>query len=1087
MNALGFDSALIDAIAAFVRDRVAGEEAAEAESFARQYYRWVPTEDLERREPADLAGSAIALWRLAQERPRGEIAIRLYNPDADRDGWRSRGTAIEIVSDDMPFLVDSVTMELRRQGFAIHLMIHPVIAVKRDPDGALTEILAPASDGSLESWLHIEVDRETDAGRLAELRTNLAGVLGQVRAAVEDWPSMRHRLREIADSLEATTGGRAGEEIAESRAFLEWLDEHHFTFLGARDYELVLGEGGEAALRAVAGSGLGVLRDAGAYGPRMSITPLSPPARAIALAPHLLVLAKANSRATVHRASYLDYIGVKLFDDAGNVVGERRFLGLYTTLSFKEPVLSIPILRGRVAGVLTRAGFAPDSHDRKALLDILDSYRPRDELFQIEEDELFEIAMGILAISERQRVRLFVRREAFERFVSCLVFVPRDRFNTENRERIAAALREAYAATLLDWSVLFSESVLVRVHFVLGIDAGSAPWPDPLLLEERLVEITRTWGDDLRDALVEELGEEEGATLHRRYGDAFPAAYRADWPARSAVSDIERSEEAAAGGGLGMSIYRPLERRAELVRCKLFSADAPISLSDVLPMFENMGVRIIDERPYEVAIRDSRPLWIYDLGLLTERASLFERAPVRARFQEAFSGVWSGAYESDSLNRLVLDAELRGREVTVLRAITKYLRQAGTAFSEGYLQQALVANAEICQLLIALFHARFDPAGTDGEDAAALGESTGWAIDAVESLDHDRILRDYLAVVQAMTRTDYYQSVGGGPKPSLCFKLDPRQLALLPEPRPRFEVFVYSPRVEAVHLRGGLVARGGIRWSDRREDFRTEILGLMKAQMVKNALIVPFGAKGGFVVKQPPPGEALRDEVVACYRLFLSSLLDITDNIADSELVAPRDVVRYDGDDPYLVVAADKGTATFSDVANEVSAAYGFWLGDAFASGGSHGYDHKQMGITARGAWESVRRHFRELGTDVTAEDFTVLGIGDMSGDVFGNGMLLSPHIKLVAAFNHRHVFLDPEPVPERSFTERRRLFELAGSGWDDYDRRLISDGGGIWARSAKAVKLSAQAASAIGLGREATSVTPAALMKAILAAPVDL
>ncbi|HEY5389187.1 MAG TPA: NAD-glutamate dehydrogenase domain-containing protein, partial [Solirubrobacteraceae bacterium] len=1035
VNAVEIDSVLIDAIAAFVRERVSGEAGAQAESLARQYYRWVPAEDLERREPADLAGAAIAIWQLAQQRPRGEIAIRLYNPESERDGWSSRDTAIEIVCDDMPFLVDSVTMELRRQGFAIHLMIHPVLAVHRDEDGALSEILAAEGDGALESWLHIEVDREVDAGRLAELRTNLAGVLGQVRASVEDWSQMRHRLHEIADSLESTTTGRAAAEIAETRAFLEWLDEDHFTFLGARDYELVLGEDGDAALRAVAGSGLGILRDAGAYGPRMSVTPLSPPARAIAVAPHVLVLAKANSRATVHRASYLDYVGVKVFDESGSVVGERRFLGLYTTLSFKEPVLSIPILRDRVSGVLTRAGFAPDSHDRKALLDILDSYRPREELLQTEEDELFEIAMGILAIGERQQVRLFVRREAFERFVSCLVFVPRDRFNTENRERIAAALREAYAATLLDWSVLFSDSVLVRVHFVLGTDAGRAPWPDALELEERLVAITRTWGDDLRDALIEELGEEEGAALHRRYGSAFPAAYRADWPARSAVADIERCEESVAGGGLGMTIYRPPEQRAGLVRCKLFSAQAPISLSDVLPMFENMGVRIIDERPYEVTARDSPSLWIYDLGLLTEHADDFDRAAVRARFQEAFTCVWSGAHENDSLNRLVLEAELRGREITVLRAITKYLRQAGTSLSEGYLQQALIANAEICQLLVALFRSRFDPDANDREDATALGETIEWAIDAVESLDHDRILRDYLAVVRAMTRTDYFQTRPGGvAKPTLCFKLDPQQLALLPEPRPRFEVFVYSPRVEAVHLRGGLVARGGIRWSDRREDFRTEVLGLMKAQMVKNALIVPFGAKGGFVVKQPPPGNALHEEVIACYRLFLDSLLDITDNIEDSELVPPRGVVRYDGDDPYLVVAADKGTATFSDIANAIAADHGFWLGDAFASGGSHGYDHKAMGITARGAWEAVKRHFRELGQDVMASDFTVVGIGDMSGDVFGNGMLLSPQIHLIGAFNQSHIFIDPNPDPDASLEERRRLFELPGSSWADYE-----------------------------------------------------
>ncbi|HXR28791.1 MAG TPA: NAD-glutamate dehydrogenase, partial [Solirubrobacteraceae bacterium] len=1063
-------------------------ELARCEPFVRQYYRWVPGEDLAELGADDLAGAALALWSFVQRRAAGETKIRIYNPRGEQHGWQSPRTVIEILSDDMPFLVDSVTMELRRRGVGIHLMIHPVLSVARQDDGELRELLAPGRDGGaerLESVLHLEVDRETDAAALASLAAGLEGVLAQVRAAVEDWQLMRRRASEIAASLATTSRGVAAEEVEDSREFLEWLARDHFTFLGARDYDLVTTADGEALL-AVEGTGLGILRDDGTAPTPVA---LSKSARAIALAPRVLVLTKANTRATVHRPSFLDYVGVKLFDEDGHVTGERRFLGLYTTLAYKEPALEIPILRGKLAYVLEHAGFAPDSHDRKALLDILESYRPRDELLQINEAELFATAMGILAIGERQRVRLFVHPDPFERFVSCLVFVPRDRFNTEARERIGSALCEAFSATLQDWSLLFSESVLVRVHYVLGIEHAGAQPPDTAALEARLVEITSTWSDELRDGLTAEFGEEQGGELHRRYADAFPTAYRAEWPARAAIADIERAEEAVGGGGLGISLYREGGTKTGIVRCKLFSADLPVSLSDVLPMFENMGARIIDERPYAVTPRGSAPLWIYDLGLSTEHIARFDTIAVRVRFQEAFLGVWQGLYENDGLNRLVLDARLRGREVMVLRAITKYLRQAGTALSDGYLQQALIANAEIVQLLVTLFRARFDPDRRDDEEAARVAATIEWAIDAVESLEADRILRDYLSVMRAMTRTDYFQAADdGAPKNSLCFKLDPARLPLLPSPRPRFEIFVYSPRVEGVHLRGGRIARGGLRWSDRREDFRTEVLGLMKAQMVKNAVIVPFGAKGGFVVKDPPSGadpEALHEEVVACYQAFVSSLLDITDNIVGEDVVPPRDVIRHDGDDPYLVVAADKGTASFSDIANTISAAHSYWLGDAFASGGSVGYDHKKMGITARGAWESVQRHFRELGRNIMAADFTVVGIGDMSGDVFGNGMLRSPHIRLLGAFNHAHIFLDPDPDPVESLAERRRLFELPASSWSDYDQALISPGGGAYPRSAKSIQLSEQARAMLDV--EQLALTPDELIRALLRAPVDL
>ena len=1090
MKAVEIEPALIESVVARVREQLPAQEAANCEAFVRQYYRWVPAEDLASRSSLDLYGAALAQWSFAAQRTRGEAKIRVYNPQPEQHGWQSNHTVIEIVSDDMPFLVDSITMELSRRGFGIHLMIHPVVPLRRDGDGRLLDVPAAGAGGAddtLESVLHIEVDRETEVDRLRALQARLERVIAEVRAAVDDWPAMRRRLHEIGDSLEEAAPVVAAAEIAEARAFLEWLDDNHFTFLGYRDYELVR-DGASHALRAVGSSGLGILRSSGPAATDASGSTLTAKARAIALSPRLLVLTKANSRATVHRPSFLDYIGVKQFDADGQVIGEHRFLGLYTTLAYRERAEQVPILRGKVAHVLWRAGFAADSHDRKALLQILEAY-PRDELLQISEDELFEIAMGILAIGERQRVRLFVRRDDFERFVSCIVFVPRDRFNTENRERIAAVLAEAFDASVRDWSLLLSESVLVRIHYLLGTEPGNAPLPEPARVEERLVEITRTWTDDLQDALIHELGEEHGTDRYRRYANAFPAAYRADWGARSAVADIALAEEIASGGGLGMSLYRPLEAQAGIVRCKLFSADAPIELSDVLPMFEHMGVRMIDERPYEISRRGSPPMWIYDFGFVVQRSGDFDSEEMRERFEEAFTGIWRGVYENDSLNRLVLEGRLGGREVALLRAITKYLRQAGTSLSDGYLQRTLTTHPEIARLLVSLFRARFDPRERDGGEADRLGTAVERAIDAVAGLDDDRILRDYLTVLRAMTRTDYFQSgAGGAPKPSLSFKLDPAEVPLLPQPRPRFEIFVYSPRTEGVHLRGGRVARGGLRWSDRREDFRTEVLGLMKAQTVKNAVIVPVGAKGGFVVKRPPTAgglQALHEEVVACYRIFVGGLLDITDNIVDGELVAPPEVIRYDGDDPYLVVAADKGTASFSDIANGISSAHGFWLGDAFASGGSLGYDHKKMAITARGAWESVKRHFRELGIDIQAGEFSVVGIGDMSGDVFGNGMLLSPQIKLVAAFNHKHVFLDPDPDPAASYAERRRLFELAGSGWSDYDPALISPGGGVHLRSAKSIKLSRQVRSLLEIGQ--ASLTPDELVRALLCAPVDL
>src|SRR5579859_7160445 len=1087
VKAGGLESELIDRLCRLSRERLPEDEAALFEPFIRQYYQWVPAEDLAEREESELFASSLSHFRLVAERSDQEAKVRVYNPDPERDGFASAHTIIDIVSADMPFIVDSVTMELARQGHSLDLQLHPVVWVRRDESGRLVEVLEPGAeegggthDWGSESVLHAEVVREHDPEALARLQEGVLRVLGQVRAVVTDWQPMRSHALDLAKELARNPAQVDDEELQEVESFLHWMAEDRFTFLGYREYDLVE-EGGTLGLRVRPGTGLGILRGE----PRTPLKPLRPKARVLAADPDPLVLTKANSRSTVHRPSHLDYIGVKRYDSGGKVIGEARFLGLYTTAAYRESPREIPLLRGKFVRVLDRAGFPPASHDFKALVEILESH-PRDALFQMSAEDLFAVAIGLLGLGERPRVRLFVWQDPLDRFVSCLVTIPRDRFNTENRERVGAILLEEFGAKQLDWSLQLSASLLVRVHYIVRCADGVPDHYDVAAIEARMAVATRAWTDDLRDALIGARGEEQGVELHRRYERAFPPGYRSDWTAASAVADIHRLEELRSTGQTIIHLYRP-DGDSEL-RCKLFSGTG-VSLSDVVPTFEHMGARVIDERPYPIEPAGGGDahdqIWIYDFGLRCAAEDLERVADI---FHDVFLGARRGRFEDDGLNGLVLRAALTGPEIAILRAVARYLRQAGIAYSDAYMERTLLAHPDIARLLVKLLSARFDPSRPDPDMAEHLARAMEMTIDSVESLDEDRILRSFLTVFKAMLRTSYYRlDDDGEPRDYLSFKLDPEQIPFLPKPRPRFEIFVYSPRFEGVHLRGGKVARGGIRWSDRPEDFRTEVLGLMKAQMVKNALIVPVGAKGGFVLKRPPSGGpgALREEAIACYRLFLAGLLDITDNFIDGEVVTHEAVIRYDEEDPYLVVAADKGTATFSDIANEVSAAYGFWLGDAFASGGKHGYDHKAMGITARGAWESVKRHFRELGRDIQRSEFTVVGIGDMSGDVFGNGMLLSPHARLLAAFNHRHVFIDPDPDPEKSVGERRRLFELGASSWAEYDAELISPGGGVYERSAKSIRISDQARQALGI--EARELSPLELIRELLKAPVDL
>ncbi len=1075
-------AALVEQTVAHVRERLSGAQAADVERFMRAFCEDTAPEDL---GELDVYGAALAHWHLLQRRLPGQPKMHVYTPQVEQHGWAARHTVVEIVTDDMPFLVDSVAMALTRAGTSIHLFIHPVVRVRRDADGRLLELLEPgdeAGDAVSESAMHIEVDRSADHERLELIDAELHRALSDVAAAVADWRPMRERLREVVVELQERPPPVDPHELAESAALLEWLHGDHFTFLGYREYE-IREEQGEDVLSAVLGTGLGILRDTGLKPVSRSFAQLPAEVRRLAREHTLLNLTKANSRATVHRPAYLDYIGIKRFDERGEPVGERRFLGLYTSATYSASPWQIPLLQGKVQRVLDRSGFTPASHDYKALVEILEAY-PRDELFQIDEGELYDTALGILHLGERRRVRLFVRRDTFGRFLSCLVYLPLDRYNTQVRSRIQEILTETFGGVSLEYSARVTESVLARLHVIIYTAAGAALDYDVAEIERRLAAATRSWTDDLHDALVEQLGEERGAVLFKRYADAFPPAYRDDFNPRAAVADISRIEKLEPEGDLDMSLYLPLESQVGLLAFKLIRSGQPMLLSDVLPLLENMGLRVTDERPFEVRPAGGPAVWIYDFGLDYGEEVEFETDRVRQIFQEAFAQVWRGNVENDGFNRLVLAAALTWRELVLLRAISKYLRQAGSMFSQAYMEETLVQNGGVTRRLVHLFHLRFGPG--HGEDApakaAALVHEIEGALDEVRSLDEDRILRSFLRVIEAMLRTNYFQEA-----PYLSFKLDPARIPDLPAPRPMFEIFVYSPRMEGLHLRGGHVARGGIRWSDRREDFRTEVLGLMKAQTVKNAVIVPVGAKGGFVVKRPPAErDALREEVVACYRTLVRGLLDLTDTLAPGgEVVPPAGVVRYDGDDPYLVVAADKGTATFSDIANELSADYGFWLGDAFASGGSTGYDHKRMGITARGTWESVKRHFRELGIDAEEAELTAVGIGDMSGDVFGNGLLLSRHLELLGAFDHRHIFVDPNPDPDRSYAERARLFALPSSSWADYDEALISTGGGVFPRSAKSIDLSPEARAALGV--DAKALTPNELIRAILRAPVDL
>jgi glutamate dehydrogenase len=1075
--------AALEAVSGLAAKRLGASRAVMVQRFVAQFYDHVSAADLVGRSAEDLYGAALSLWQFAQQRQPGKAKLRAFNPRGEEHGWTVHHTVVEIVNDDMPFLVDSVSMALAAEGLTVHLIIHPVMRIQRDATGQIVGLHENGdAAGGRESIMHVEISELRDESRLAAIAARLDAVLEDTRVAVADWRKMRDALADSRAALARERSPLPEDELAETQDFLAWLDDDNFTFLGCRDYRFDAVGGGVVA-------GLGIMRDPSyvLFDGLRNFAALSPELQAFLRASHALFITKSNRRATIHRPVRMDAIGMKLFGPDGQVTGTRVFLGLFTSLAYSRPARATPFLRLKVANVLRRSGFDPQSHDGKALAHILETF-PRDELFQISEDELYDIASGILGLQERQRVALFVRRDPFGRFLSCLVYVPRERYGSALRQRFGTILEQAFAAKLDGFTVHLDDAVLARVHFILRAE-GALPEIDLAGLEHDLAETARSWADRLGEALTAARGEAAAVPLAARYGNAFPSNYQERFAIAATLADIEHVELVRVGASLGLALYRPAAAEPGTLRFKLYRAGSPCALAEILPMLENMGLKAITEEPFEIKPHgDMQAVWMQDFGLVSGLGAI-DVAAEHARFEEAFAHVWAGRMESDGFNRLVLAAGLDWRQVTVLRLYAKAMRQAGSAYSQAYMEDALAHYPAIAAALAALFEARFDPARANS--AAAETErrvkEIAAELDKVESLDEDRILRGFLRLVEKSLRTNYYQRLpDGAPKPYLSVKLSSREIELFPLPRPLCEIYVYSPRMEGVHLRGGKVARGGIRWSDRKEDFRTEILALMKAQVVKNAVIVPTGSKGGFVVKRMPVARGEQPaEVVECYKTLMRGMLDITDNIVAGKLVPPQATVRHDGDDPYLVVAADKGTATFSDIANGVSEEYGFWLGDAYASGGSAGYDHKAMGITARGAWELVKRHFRELGTDIQTTDFTCVGIGDMAGDVFGNGLLRSQHTKLVAAFNHMHIFLDPNPDPAKSFAERQRLFDLPRSSWTDYDKTLISQGGGIFERSAKSIALSPQIRAQLDITAE--KLTPAELIQAILKAPVDL
>ncbi|CAN5118441.1 NAD-glutamate dehydrogenase [soil metagenome] len=1031
------------------------------------------------------AGLLAQVWASVSARAVGQDPDISVRPLVDYD-------VVTILQDDRPFLVDSVMGELADAGVSVRALYHPVCV---------------AASGARQSTIVVVIDPLPPERRLA-LAAELGVAMGDVRSAVDDHGAMSALMERSIAHLQACPGAIAADVVAENIAFLEWMKADHFVFLGARDYQYPrTADGGYAAEEPLgqAADGVGVLRDP----KRTVLRRTSEPAiltaqmkRQMDLSEPVTV-AKANIRSRVHRRAYMDYVGVKRYGEDGRPSGETRFVGLFTAEAYDRAASEVPLVRRKVANALVRAGKAPGSHNEKRLKNILENY-PRDELFQITEDELLSISLGILHLYDRPRIKTFTRKDPFDRFVSVLAFIPRERFDAGVRERIGAILARAWGGRISAWYPQLSDTPLVRIHYILGVTPGDHPTPDPVALEAAITEAGRSWIDRFETAAREaDFADAEIGALSAKWAEAFGAGYRDRYDAAEAVADLQQIDRLNAGEGEGEPVavraFRTTTDSGLQFRFKLYHRGAAVPLSDVLPILADMGLKTLEEFGHAIRPVGDSEIHVHEFLLEDPRGGALVFADVKAPFEAAFTAVWNRLTESDGFNRLVIELGIGWREAALVRTLARYRQQTGLDPSQAVQEEALRDYPDVARALLSLFACKFDPThggpATNREaDSTELTAKITGLLQDVKSLDHDRVLRRLALLVGAIKRTNYYQvGAGGEAKPHISIKIASRELDDLPLPKPFREIFVWAPHVEGVHLRFGPVARGGLRWSDRRDDFRTEVLGLVKAQQVKNAVIVPVGSKGGFfpkylagIVRAGADRDAQQAEAIRAYKTFLSGLLDITDNIgADGSVVHPANVVAWEGDDPYLVVAADKGTATFSDIANGVSADYGFWLDDAFASGGSVGYDHKAMGITARGAWEAVKRHFREIGKDIQTEPFTCVGVGDMSGDVFGNGLLLSKATKLVAAFDHRDIFIDPTPDPATSWAERDRLFKLPRSSWQDYDKALISQGGGVFSRQAKSIQLTPEIKTALDITED--TLDPVSLMRAILKAPAEL
>lgn len=1089
--------AIIQEVIALCEQKMGKKPAHPCGILLRQFYETVAIEDLQDMGAQNLYGLMLHFWMFIQQREPGTPKIAIYNPSLSEHEWETTHTVIEIITDDMPFLVDSVRMVLNRLEIMSHLIIHMGGVRLTRKDNKIVDVLPRFTESdtneSAEAVIVIEIDRQTDASLVNILREEILSALHDTRLVVEDWQPMRAKVLEVIEELDSlNTIAVDTEEINETKAFLRWLADHHFTFLGVQDYELVH-QGQETVLKPNIETGLGLLRTGAESSSENNILSMTPETRELTLSRRVLVMSKTNSISTVHRATYTDYIGVKRFSTQGQVLSELRIIGLYTSAAYNTSPRHIPFLRHKVALVMQNSRLNYKSHAGKVLMNILETL-PRDDVIQATADELLELSMGIFHMQERRRIRLFTRTDIYRRFVSCLIYVPKDRVNTELRSVMQDILCKYLHGTSINFSTRFSESVLARIHYIIRIDPKEDYVWNPQDIERQLQEAGRSWIDILAEDLITHFGEEEGNALYAKYQSAFPLAYCAHFSPEAGIEDIRHIETLTLDNPLAMDVYRSAKDEKNYFRFKIYQHDATIPLSDVLPIIEKLGMRAISERPYALHFKDNAVTWINDFTLCYTGEGAFDLESLSDLFKEAFASVWFKNAENDGFNQLVLTAQLSWRSVSVLRAYAKYFKQIGFIFSQDYIESALNHNAHITKKLFRLFEIRFAyheiwPSEERQEKADALLEEIYTDLDNVIHLDEDKIIRQYIAAIMATLRTNYYQKSDKDRfKTYISLKLNSKEVPGIPKPYPMCEIFVYAPRFEGVHLRCGKVARGGLRWSGRPEDFRTEILGLMKAQQVKNAVIVPSGAKGGFVPKylaQCETREEIQAEGIHCYQEFIRGLLDITDNYKEGSITKPASVLCYDEDDPYLVVAADKGTATFSDIANDIAISYGFWLGDAFASGGSLGYDHKKIGITARGAWESVTRHFYEMHVDIAKTDFTVVGIGDMAGDVFGNGMLLSKHIKLVAAFNHMHIFIDPTPDPLRSFEERRRLFENPKLTYADYNKECLSPGGGVFSRSVKSIQLTQEMKRCLDIDQD--TIEPNECIQAILRAPVDL